>query len=99
MRVARKTMYVNRWHMAKHESQATWKLYTSMNDSICIRSTYEKLWQCLPENVYLGKVTYVDYEIEAFSSVNLLNPIMHKRSSFSHEQEVRAVIWATVTSK
>jgi hypothetical protein len=40
----------------------------------------------------LGKVTYLDYDLDIFDSKNLLSLIMHKRSSFNHEQEVRAVI-------
>jgi hypothetical protein len=38
-REGRRGFYVTCWHANKHESQAIWKLYTSMNDSICIRST------------------------------------------------------------
>ena len=61
------TLYVNCWHMNEHERPAMWKLCTSMSDSICIRSTYERLWQCLPEKGYhLGKVTYLDYELGWF---------------------------------
>lgn len=93
VREARRGWYVSCWHANEHESQAMWKLYTSMNDSICLRSTYKQFWDCLPEkDCYLGKVTYLDYDLDAFKAGNLLNPIMHKRSSFNHEREVRAVI-------
>jgi hypothetical protein len=40
----------------------------------------------------LGKVTYLDYDLDTFDGGNMLSLIMHKRSSFAHEHEVRAVI-------
>src|SRR6476646_3194797 len=92
-REARRGFYVSCWHANKHESQAMWKLYTSLNESICVRSAYNQLWDCLPrQGCFLGKVTYLDYDLDTFDSRNLLSLIMHKRSSFNHEQEVRAVI-------
>ena len=70
-----------------------WKLYTSMRDSICIRSAYKQLWDCLPsKECYLGEVRYVDYETDAFDHSNLFSLVMHKRTSYAHEHEVRAVI-------
>lgn len=86
-------MFVNCWHMAKHESAAMWKLYTSDNHSICMRSTYQQLWDCLPEKFcYLGEVTYLDYDSEFFDVGYAFNCVLHKRTSFNHEREVRAVM-------
>jgi hypothetical protein len=34
------------WHMNEHESAAMWKLYSSSNDAVCIRSVYRHLRQC-----------------------------------------------------
>jgi len=90
---ARRLLYVNCWHVNQHESAAMWKLYTSMRDSICIRSAYKQLWDCLPsKECYLGEVRYVDYETDAFDHSNLFSLVMHKRTSYAHEHEVRAVI-------
>jgi hypothetical protein len=81
-RLARKSFYVNCWHASRYESLAMWKLYTSMSDAICIRSTYRQLWDCLPEKqCYLGEVKYIDYERDGFEPNNILNQIMHKRAS------------------
>ena len=67
--VRRGEAFISCWHANKHESQAMWKLYTSMNDSICIRSMYKRLWDCLPEKeCYLGEVKYIDYDLDAFDS-------------------------------
>jgi len=98
MREFRQRLYVNCWHMNEHESLAMWKLYTSMNDSICVQSTYRRLWDCLPtKGIHVGTVTYIDYDLERFEDGNVFNPIMHKRKSFSHEREVRAVAWEAPT--
>jgi len=81
------------WHMNEHESAAMWKLYSSSTEAVCIQSTYRRLRLCLPQIVMIGEVNYIDYETEEFSVNNLFNFVMHKRSSFAHERELRAVFW------
>jgi hypothetical protein len=81
------------WHMNEHESAAMWKLYSSSNEAVCIRSTYRRLRRCLPQCVFVGEVSYIDYETEGFSPRNVFNAIMHKRLSFAHERELRAIFW------
>jgi hypothetical protein len=92
-RASVQTYLVNCWHMSEHESAAMWKLYSSSNESVCIRSTYRRLRLCLPQCVFIGEVRYIDYDTESFSPSNMLNYIMHKRLSFSHERELRAIFW------
>jgi hypothetical protein len=81
------------WHMNEHESAAMWSLYLRSNEGVCIQSTYRRLRSCLPNCVHIGEVEYVNYDTEVFSAENLLNLIMHKRKSFEHERELRAVFW------
>jgi hypothetical protein len=81
------------WHMNEHESAAMWKLYSSSNEAVCIRSTYRRLRQCLPKTVMIGEVNYINYETQGFTPFNGMNFIMHKRLSFSHERELRAIFW------
>jgi hypothetical protein len=83
---------MNCWHMNPYESAAMWKLYSDTDKSICIQSTYEKLRVCLPESVYTGIIRYIDYDRETISLDNIIRFFMHKRISFVHESEVRAVI-------
>ena len=65
-----------------------------MNDAICIRSTYKQLWDCLrKKECYLGSVSYLNYDTDAFGHDNTFNAIMRKRTSYSHDREVRAVVW------
>jgi hypothetical protein len=84
---------VSCWHMSEHESAAMWKLYSSSNESVCVRSTYRRLRLCLPQHVFIGEVNYIDYDTQSFPASQMLNYIMHKRLSFSHERELRAIFW------
>jgi len=87
------TYLVSCWHMSEHESAAMWKLYSSSNEAVCVRSTYRRLRLCIPQSVFVGEVTYIDYETESFPPYQLMNHIMHKRLSFSYERELRAIFW------
>jgi hypothetical protein len=84
---------VSCWHMNEHESAAMWKLYSTSNEAVCVRSTYRRLRQCLAHNVMIGEVSYINYDTQGFAADNGLNFIMHKRLSFSHERELRAIVW------
>lgn len=86
---------INCWHMNDHESAAMWRLYLKSDEGIAIQSSYKRLRESIidDEAVYLGIVKYIDYEnewIEIFN--NALSPFVHKRKSFEHEREVRALV-------
>jgi hypothetical protein len=87
----RQWMMVSCWHMSEHESAAMWKLYTNSNESICVQSTYKKFTNALPKTIYIGQVQYIDYSKEWIGERNLFTPYMHKRKSFEHEREIRAI--------
>ncbi len=96
---ARRMVYLNCWHMNELESMAMWKLYTRTNESVAIRSTYQRLRSCLPRKeiagqpvVFIGMVKYVDYDTTAIPIGNTFDPFVHKRRSFEHERELRAVV-------
>ena len=88
----RQWTYVNCWHMNEHESAAMWKLYAKTNEAVAIQSTYHKLKNCLSGKAYLGIVNYIDYESEWLPGDDTMWPFVHKRKSFEHERELRAVI-------
>jgi hypothetical protein len=92
IRELRPWIYASTWHMAEHESAGMWKLYSRTEEAICIRSTFSKLCSALPDDVYVGQVIYIDYEQQFLPIDNLLWPYMHKRRSFEHERELRALI-------
>ncbi|WP_223572389.1 hypothetical protein [Xanthomonas citri] len=85
---------INCWHLNEHESAAMWRLYLQSNEGIAVQSTYGSLKDSLidDEDIFLGSIKYIDYEKEWFDGSNLLAPYVHKRLSFEHEKEVRAVV-------
>lgn len=89
---ARRWTYINCWHMNNGESAAMWKLYARSNESIAIKTTYQILFDYLPEGVFVGVVHYVDYENDRIPEGTDLFNYVHKRKSFEHEKELRALI-------
>lgn len=85
------SLVVSCWHMSNYESMAMWKLYSNGEPIIAIQTNFETLESLLPKNVFLGKVHYVDYKKKFIPEDNAFYPITHKRKSFEHEKEVRAV--------
>ncbi len=88
----REWTFVNCWHANSFESAAMWKLYGSSGNAVAIETSYANLKECLPEDVYLGFVKYIDYSKDWIPENNSFYPFVHKRISFIHEQEVRGVI-------
>lgn len=92
----RLTHAVNCWHLNQYESAAMWSLYLKSNEGIAIQSTYQRFCRSFHETsipVFIGKVRYIDYEIEAFNDPgNMFSAFLHKRKSFEHEHEVRAIV-------
>lgn len=85
---------INCWHMNEHESAAMWKLYLKSDEGIAVQSTYSNFRASITDDeiVFLGVVKYIDYETEWIDAGNLLTPFVHKRKSFEHEREIRAVV-------
>ena len=84
---------VNCWHMSEFESEAMWRLYTRERDGVAIKTVFARFKEALvgKESVYVSRVLYQDYRTEHIPFGNGLLPLVHKRISFQHEQEVRAV--------
>lgn len=51
------------------------------------------------ENIHIGKIQYVDYDNDLIPADDPLSPYLHKRKSFEHEQEVRAIVQNVPTSQ
>jgi hypothetical protein len=86
--------YLNCWHASEYESAAMWGLYQRDGRGLAVRSTFERLTKSMQSDlfIYAGVVEYIDYESVAIPETNGYAPYMHKRMSFEHEHEVRAVI-------
>jgi hypothetical protein len=92
----RQEIYLNCWHASEHESAAMWSLYQNSGEGIAIRTTWGALKSSLgaPWPIRGGAVNYVDYRVTFIPEGNLFSPFMHKRVSFTHEREVRLVLWS-----
>lgn len=93
LRNLRRFFLLNCWHQNDHESEAMWKLYSGERDGIAVRCTFQSLKQSLTseESIYVGRVSYVDYKSTFIPERNAMSAYFHKRKSFEHENEVRAI--------
>ncbi len=89
---SRQWTFINCWHMNEYESAAMWALYARSSEAIAIQSTYNRLHTCLPSGIFVGEVQYIDYTKDWLPEGNTFAPFVHKRKSFEHERELRAVI-------
>lgn len=88
-----RSSHVSCWRHG-HESEAMWRLYCGPRDGIAMITTWAKLKASLSDrSTRLGRVRYIDYAADTLPTQNALEPIMHKRIAFEHEQEVRVVRW------
>lgn len=85
---------INCWHENPVESAAMWKLYLQSKEGIAIKSTVERLKNCIIDDkeVYIGSVEYIDYATGDFDESFAYSPLLRKRKSFEHEREVRALV-------
>jgi hypothetical protein len=92
---ARYHVFINSWHMNDVESAAMWKLFLQSSEGIAIRSTVGNLKKSFEISgtyeVNVAKVEYIDYETYVIPERNILDPFVHKRKSFEHERELRAL--------
>ena len=84
---------VNCWHRSDYESDAMWKIYTGQNEGLAIKTDFASLAASFngDEPIYIGEVTYIDYNIDVIPDELLLKPLLYKRNHFEHEREVRVV--------
>lgn len=92
----RTQIFINCWNISDYESQAMWNLYLKSKDGIAIKSSFRKLKESLSvheqDDIFIGKVKYIDYSKDTIPSNNAFFPFLHKRISFKHENELRAVV-------
>jgi len=94
LKESRRFTLINCWHENQHESASMWKLYSEGGGTIAVKTDQEALTKSLIDDdvVCVGRVIYVDYENYFIPENNAFAPYLHKRLSFEHEKEVRAVI-------
>jgi len=88
----KKEVGVSCWHANDFESAAMWNLYSKSSESVCLQSTYQRLVLALEEKSEIGMVQYVDYLSDFIPEYDPYLAFFHKRKSFEHENEIRAII-------
>ncbi len=88
---------VNCWHMGEFESEAMWRLYARERDGIAIKTVFGRFKDAFlgDHAVLASMVQYRDYRTASIPYGNALLPLLHKRMSFEHEREVRALCLRT----
>ncbi|MGG3641453.1 hypothetical protein ABES38_08745 [Bacillus gobiensis] len=90
----KKNVLISCWHMNNYESAAMWDLFLKTNEGIAIQTTVGKLMDSFndaEEDILISKVHYIDLDKELMPEGYLIYPFIHKRKSFMHEQEIRAI--------
>lgn len=92
----RKHGYVNCWFAHEHESMAMWRLYGTGPGGVAVKSTIRAMKDAMatvPHTVIMGSVRYLRWRREAPWDNNIILMCLRKEESFSHEREVRLVVW------
>lgn len=87
-----KAVKANCWHISNSESEAMWKLYIGSNDGVAVKSTVGRIKSAISESeqqIFIGKIKYIDYEEAEFNDVQWFDFCFHKRQAFKHENEMR----------
>lgn len=90
------------WHLAKYESVAMWKIYSSEHAGIAIKTSIKKLKDSLlneEQQIHIGKVNYIEdhatHEEKESDISHLhwggLSQTCIKRQCFEYEKEVRLI--------
>lgn len=92
----RRFTLVSCWHENPYESAAMWSLYSKEKDGkdgIAVKTNFSSFKQSFisETDIFVGRVSYIDYAIGSIPGGILLNPFLYKRHSFEHEREVRAI--------
>jgi len=92
----RKIVNISSWHINENESAAMWEICLQSNEGIAIKSTFKRLKDSFilhkEDEIYIGKVKYIDYRKDSISKGDIFNPFLYKRKAFEYESELRAVI-------
>ena len=91
---SRRFTMINCWHRSAYESAAMWRLYAREHDGVAIKTNFQSLSDSLQgsKDVFIGSVSYIDYDLEFIREDNSMAPFLNKRRSFEHENEVRAIM-------
>lgn len=89
----RSSTCVSCWHQSDSDSNAMWKIYSNSGFGVAISTTVSKLKSILKgPNMTIYFVKYIKDD-NFHKEGNPVSGIFVKRNSFSHEKEIRGVIF------
>jgi len=85
---------VSCWHRSEYESEAMWKVYSSLGQGIAIESTIERLKLSLGkvEGLIIDSVRYRNFDNAPLEKDHEHYILFMKRESFEYEKELRVTI-------
>ena len=85
---------INCWHESDYESDGMWKLYAKDDSGIAIKTNFGSFKKSFTtsQDIFIGRISYIDYKTDSFPHNNLLSAFLCKRKNFEHEHEVRAIV-------
>lgn len=88
----RKFVAISCWFSGAFDSDAMWRLYTSHNQGVAIKTSWKKLESVVAGHAYLTSVEYIDF-LKDQANIIIPSDVFHyKRNAYKHENEVRAII-------
>ncbi len=89
----RQVAMISCWFSSTHESSSMWNQYSDENYGVAIKTDFKSLKTGLTceDEIYIGRVNYVDYNTTFIPENPIFLPLLHKRIYYASEQEVRAM--------
>lgn len=93
MEIYKSWVYANCWYEGEIESEAMWRLHTREKEGIAIKTVFQNFKKALigEQTIHVSRIKYIDYRTELVPRHNTMLPFIHKRKSFEHEREIRAL--------
>ena len=92
----RESTFLNCWYEGDEESAAMWE---RQPDGVAIKSGIGSLSRSIRVvpgmHIYMGRVRYIDYDKEPAPLDKWFSHFLYKRTSYSHECEIRAMARST----
>lgn len=88
---------INCWNMKEYEDANMWARFGKDTISIAIKSDLRRLKNCFKQyidyDIFIGQISYIDYETEKIVERSPLTPFLYKRKHFDSENEVRCFLY------
>lgn len=88
--------FVSCWNRSETESQEMWKSFADDTGAIATKSSLGQLKKSFGKytdyDVFIGNISYLDYDSESIDETNYFNFFLSKRRKFEDEHEIRCLV-------